>query len=247
MNIWTKNISKCGFMKNKIFLLGTIICFLCQVHIAKAQLIDNKINVYAYYSSGIFHGKGQVHDGSFVFPSFYNNLNHIDGLSIKLLFNASPHISYGIKVSRSEASDWNYENDNFYSDSRAEMRALAIPIQFHNKLSEYKLNSHFKFYTEIAPLIGVSSFSSTRELFQVQKAENDITSPTASDDFYFGLNGSIGIESALSQSIGVFMSYSLEYNRIESSLYNDNHFSFSQFNVGIIVKRMKDKKFQYKR
>lgn len=246
MIIWTINILKCGFMKNRIFLLTTIICFLCQIHIAKAQLIDNKINVYANYSTGMFHGKGQANSGSFVFPSFYSNLNNINGLSIKLLLNASPHMSYGIKVSRSEASDWNYENDNFYSDSKAEMRTLAIPIQFHNKLSKYKLNSHFKFYVEMAPLIGISSFSSTSELFQVQKAGIGIISPTASDDFYFGLNGSTGVEYAFSQSIGMFMSYSLEYNRIKSSLYNDNHFSISQFNAGIIVKLLKDKKFQYK-
>lgn len=241
------NISKCGLMKNRIFLLSTIICFLCHIHISKAQLIDNKINVYASYSTGMFHGKEQIHNGNFVFPSFYNNLNNIEGLSIKLLFNESPNMSYGIKVSRSEASAWNYNNDNFYSDSKAEMRALAIPIQFHNKLSKYKLNSHFKFYIEIAPLIGVSSFSSSSVLFQVQKAGIDVVSPTASDDFYFGLNGSTGVEYAFSQSIGMFMSYCLEYNRIKSTLYNDNHFSVSQFNAGIIVKLLKDKKFQYKR
>ncbi len=233
-------------MKNRIFLLITIVCFLCRIHISKAQLIDNKINVYASYNTGIFHGKGQVYNGNFIFPSFYNNLDNIKGLSMKFLFNKSPHLSYGIKVSRNEASDWNYGNDNFYSDSKAEMKTLAIPIQFHNKLSKYKLNSHFRFYAEIAPLIGISSFSSTSELFLVQKSGIDIISPTASDDFYFGLNGSTGIEYAFSQSIGMFISYSLEYNRIKSSLYNDNNFSVSQFNAGIIVKLLKDKKFQYK-
>lgn len=240
------NILKCGLMKNRIFLLITFVCFLCHIQISKAQLIDNKINVYASYSTGIFHGKEQIHNGSFVFPSFYNNLNNIEDLSIKILFNASPHMSYGIKVSQSEASNWTYDNDNFYSDSKAEMRTLGLPIQFHTKLSPYKLKSHFKFYIEIAPLIGVSSFSSISELFQVQNAGTGILSPTSSDDSYFGLNGSTGIEYAFSQSMGLFMSYSLEYDRIKSSLYNDNHFSISQFNAGIILKLLKDKKFQYK-
>ncbi len=233
-------------MKNRIFLLCTIICFLCHIHISKAQLIDNKINIYASYGTGKFHGKGQVSSGNFIFPSFYNNLHKIEGISIKLLFNATPHMSYGIKVSQSEASDWNYDNDNFYSDSKAEMQTLAIPIQIHTKLSPLKLNSHFRLYIEFAPLIGVSSFSSTSELFQVQKADIDIISPTASDDFYYGLTGGTGVEFAFSQSIGIFMSYSLEYDRIKSTLYDDNHFTVSQFNAGIILKLLKDKKFQYK-
>lgn len=234
-------------MKNRIFLLSTIVCFLCHINLSKAQLIDNKINVYVSYNTGIFHGKGQVHNGNFIFPSFYNNLDNIRGLSMKVLFNKSPYLSYGIKVSQSEASDWNYGSDNFYSDSKAEMSTLAIPIQFHNKLSKNKLKSHFRFYTEIAPLIGVSSFSSTSELFQVQKAGKDIISPTAGDDLYFGLNASAGIEYMFSQSIGMFMSYSLEYNRTKSALYNDKHFSVSQFDAGIVLKLLKDKKFQYKR
>lgn len=240
------NILKCGLMQSRRFLLVTIVYFLCCIHLSKAQLIDNKINVYVSYNTGIFHGKGQVHNGNFVFPSFYDNLDNFKGLSLKLLFNQSPQMSYGIKVSQSEVSDWNYNNDNFYSNSKAEMRSLAIPVQFHNKLSKYKAKSHFKLYIEIAPLIGVSSFSSSSELFQVQKAGDNIISPTASDDFYFGLNGSAGVECAFSQSIGMFMSYSLEYNRITSTLYNDDHFSVSQFNAGIIVKLFKDKKFQYK-
>jgi hypothetical protein len=231
-------------MRNRSIVLGALVCFTLNIHICKGQLIDNKINIYLSYFNGLFHGDNQIHDGNFVFPAFYGNLNNIKGASIKALYKGHQNISYGITLSQSFASDWNYINEEFYLDSKVEMQSLAATIQLHNKFSPHGIFNRFKFYLEISPTFGLSNFSSSNELFVVKGT--NITTPASSNDFYYGFNGSTGIECAFTQAIGMLISYSLRYNRVQSILYNDDHFTVSQLNVGFFIKLMKDKRYLYR-
>ena len=232
-------------MRNRIILWGILVCFTFNIHICNAQLIDNKLNIYLGCYNGLFHGKNQIQDGNFIFPSFYTNLNNFKGASIKALYKGYQNISFGLTLSKSFASDWDYENDEFYSASKVEMQSLATTIQLHNKFSHHGLFNRFKFFLEISPTIGFSTFSSSNELFAVQGTDN-ITTPTTSNDFYYGFNGSTGVEYAFTQDLGMFISYSLQYNRIQSILYNDDHFTVSQLNIGFLLKLFKDKRYLYR-
>lgn len=240
-----KNTLKCGFMRNRSIVLGALVCFTLNIHICKGQLIDNKINIYLSCFNGLFLGDNQLQDENFIFPAFYSNLNNIKGASIKALYKGHQNISYGITLSQSFASDWNYENEELYLGSKVEMQSLAATIQLHNKFSSHGIFNRCKFYLEISPTIGLSTLSSSNELFVVQGTDNIIT-PTKSNDFYYGFNGSTGIECAFNQAIGMFISYSFQYNRIQSILYNDDHFTATQLNVGFFIKLMKDKKYLYR-
>jgi hypothetical protein len=240
-----KNILIFGVMKNKIVFFSFVICFSFQILNCKAQFIDNKINISASYNIGVFHGDKQVHDRNFIFPAFYSNLSNIKVASIKALYKGHQNISYGITLSQSFASDWNYKNEEFYLDSKAEMQSLAATIQLHNKFSPHGIFNRCKFYLEISPTIGLSTFSSSNELFVVHGTDN-ITTPVTSNDFYYGFNGSTGIECAFTQAIGMLISYSLQYNRVQSILYSDDHFTASQLNVGFLIKLKKDKRYLYR-
>lgn len=240
-----KNILKCGAMRNRIIIWGIFVCFTFNIHVSNAQLIDNKINIYLGCHNGLFYGKSQIQDGSFIFPSFYSNLKYFKGASIKALYKGYENISFGLTLSKSLASDWDYLNDEFYSSSKVEMQSLAPTIQLHNKFSQHVFFNRCKFFLEISPTIGFSAFSTSNELFVIQSADN-ITAPTASNDFYYGFSGSTGFECALTQDLGVFISYSLQNNRIQSILYNDDHFTVSQLNIGILLKLFKDKRYLYR-
>lgn len=232
-------------MRNKIIIWGILTCLTFNIHISKGQFIDNKINIYIGCNNGIFHGDNQINEGSFMFPSFYSNLNNVTGASIKALYKGYQNISYGIALSQSFASGWNYENEEFYLGSKTEMQSLAATIQLHNKFSQHGLFNRCKFYLEISPMVGFSAFSSSNELFVVHGTDN-ITAPTTSNDFYYGFNGSTGIECAFNQALSMFISYAFQYNRIQSILYNDDHFTVSQLNVGFFIKLMKDKRYLYR-
>lgn len=102
-----------------------------------------------------------------------------------------------------------------------------------------------KLYLEISPTVGFSTFSSSNELFVILGTDN-ITTPTKSNDFYYGFNGSAGVECAFTQALGMFVSYSLQYNRVQSILYNDDHFTGSQLSIGFSLKLFKDKRYLYR-
>jgi hypothetical protein len=232
-------------MKNRILFFSLIIC-LFQIHRCNAQLIDNKINIYAGYYAGVFHGEKLIQKGNFKFPSFYNNLNNINGLCVKFLYHGSQYLSYGMDISISNASKWNHDNNDFYLESQVNMQSLALPIQLHNKYSQHGFFNRFKVHMEFSPIIGLSSFSSSKELFDILGIEAKITTPTVSSDIYYGFSGSTGMEYAFSQTIGMFVSYSLQYNRIKSILYSDDYFSFSRLKVGFVLKLMNDKTYLYR-
>lgn len=240
-----KYILKCGFMRNRSIVLGALVCFTLNIHICEGQLIDNKINIYLCLFNGLFHGDSKIKDGNFIYPAFYSNLNNIKGVSIKTLYKGYQNISYGITLSQSYASDWNYENEEFFSASKVEMQSLAATFQLHNKLSSRRIFSHCKIYLEISPTIGFSAFSSSNELYVVHETDK-IPIPTTCNDFYYGFNGSTGIECAFTQTIGMLISYSLQYNRVQSILYSDDHYTVSQLNVGFFIKLKKDKRFFYR-
>lgn len=124
-------------MRSRIKIWGILVCFAFNIHICNAQLIDNKLNIYFGCYNGLFLGKNQIQDGNFIFPAFYANLNNFKGASIKALYKGYQNLSYGLTLSQSFASDWTYENDEFYSISKVEMQSLAATIQLHNKFSNY--------------------------------------------------------------------------------------------------------------
>jgi hypothetical protein len=131
------------------------------------------------------------------------------------------------------------------TENTTSYESLAATFQLHNKLSPRRIFSHCKIYLEISPTIGFSAFSSSNELYVVHETDK-IPIPTTCNDFYYGFNGSTGIECAFTQAIGMLISYSLQYNRVQSILYSDDHFTVSQLNVGFFIKLKKDKRFFYR-
>ena len=194
----------------------------------------------------MFHGDEQIQEGSFKFPSFYNNLNTLKGYSLKALYKAHQNLSIGIEASLMNASDWKFNNNIFYSESKVKMQSLAIPIQLHSKFSEYGIFNRSKFFIELSPVIGKSSFSSDKELFDTTGSNSNTSSPKLSFDQFYGLIGTAGIEFSISQSLGFFISYSLQYNQVKSLVYNDEHVLFSQLKIGIFSKLSKDEKYLYR-
>lgn len=233
-------------MKNSVIFIFGLIVYLCsQVVICKAQKLDNRINIYAEYITGIPHGKGLMEEKNFIYPSLFNNMKNINGISLKMLNKIQPYISWGLGMTFLQASNWKYADRLDFQGSTIGMQSISPIIQFHNRYSGSNFFNRTKLFLEIAPVVGLSNVTLSDSLFLIKSSNDPIIPPKNSHNLFFGVKSSVGLEWSVTQSIGLVFSYALQYNRIKSILYNENHFTGSQLNLGIILKLRRDKHFFY--
>jgi len=233
-------------MKNSVIFISGLIVYLCsQVAICKAQKLDNRISIYAEYITGIPHGKGLIEEKNFIYPSLYNNMKNVDGVSLKVLYNNHTCISWGLAMTLIQASNWKYTDRLDFQGSKIGMQSISPVIQFHNQYSGSNFFNRVKSFLEIAPVVGLSNITLSDSLFLIKSSNNPIIPPKNSHNLFFGVKTSVGLEWSVTQSLGLVFSYSLQQNWITSILYNEKQFTGSQLNMGIILKLKKDKHFFY--
>jgi Outer membrane protein beta-barrel domain len=237
---------KCGYMKNKSSIIYFVIILFCfQFKNSEAQFIDNKIYIYAGYLNSNFEGKEVIEENSFMFPSFYSNLNKTYGFSAKATYSFHKYISIGLGFENLNGSNWEYEGFEEYANATTNIFSISPIIQFHNDFKFSGIFNKLRFTFELSPTIGWSSLSLQNQIITVQTTSDSIIHPTQSNNQFFGLNGALGVEYSFNQSYGIFANYSYHYNWIEATLYNDSHFSFTQLNFGLIIRFKKDKRYLY--
>jgi hypothetical protein len=222
------------FLLLTIFITGSLNC--------RAQIIDNKINLYGGYEKGWFYGNESINEHSFIYPSLYSNLKSLNGISLKILYNNHSQIfSFGITFTHFKGTDWKSSDSPEYNGSKVILQSLSPAIQIHSKLTETGVFNRIRLFFEIAPSIGLSKLTLSNPLFDIQSGNSIISQPMNSIDLFYGFKGDSGIELAINQSVSVYLSYSYSHNWIKSKLYADNHFSSSWLSLGTILRLKKIK------
>lgn len=231
-------------IKILIALCATLILF-SRTSICEAQFISNKINIYAGYGKGGFHGDKSVNENNFIYPSLYANYDKLDGISLKVLYNYKKHFSFGLTYSQMHASNWEYPDSMYYQGSEVKLQSLSADIQMHTKLAETGILNRVRLFLEISPTTGISSLSLTSPLFDIQEGNSPVDQPDGSRDKYFGVSGKLGAEVFFNQMIGVFIDYSYGYYSVSSKLYSDDQFANQIIEAGIVIKLMKNQRYFY--
>jgi hypothetical protein len=234
-------------MKNKL-LMGLITAafyFFFQHKPAVAQVIDNRLNVYAEYVNGWFHGNDLSADGNFLYPSLYANFKNSHGISMKLVYKNNQVLGTGINIVQSKASEWMLADQKEYKDASVTIQAISPLIQFHSGFSESNFLNKVRIIIELAPTIGLSRLTLVNPIFMIEESGNLVITPSESKDTFIGIKGIMGLEFAISQSVGICVNYSYQRNWIASDLYNDNIFMYSSISGGIFLKFIKDKRYLY--
>ena len=233
-------------MRNKIIIaLCATLVLLSGSSLCEAQLISNKLKIYAGYGAGGFQGDKSTIENNFIYPSLYANYTKLDGISLKVLYNFKTHFSFGITYSNMHASTWEYPDSNYYHGSEVIMHSLSADIQMHTKLAETGIWNRVRLFLEISPTAGISKLSLTNPLFDIQAGNNPVAQPDGSSDNYFGFRGNLGAEVFFNQMLGGFIDYSYGYYSVSSNLYNDNHFASHILEAGIVVKLLKNQRYFY--
>jgi len=229
-------------MKNKTLCLVGLTAFIVFKSIfCNAQVVDNKVNIYPGYETGLFHGNESINDQNFIYPSLYPNFKNLSGGSLKILCRYSNYFSFGITLMHIQAHGWEYPDSMLYQGSKMIMQSLSPTVQMRTKLAETGALNRIRVFFEIAPGIGLSKLMLTNPLFDIYSENGQINQPMNSSDLFYGVKGSAGMELAITQNFGIYFSYSYSHNRVESKLYADNHFSSSCLSLGIVLKLRKVK------
>jgi hypothetical protein len=234
------------FLKNKILgIICQVVFVLCLNLSCGAQVIENRINFYMEYAKGSFFGSDMIKINSFNYPSLFNNMNTLDNKSLKLLIKGNKYLSFGIQTFIMHASKWEYTERPDYQYSNVTFLSFSPIIQVHSRFTKTGFLNRFRIFTEIAPTLGLSKLKLGKPLFEIQKSASTISSPMDSSDKFFGMGAKVGMEYSINNFSGVFLNYTLQYNRVKSILFNDNHFTNSLIGFGIMIKLSKIKRFYY--
>jgi hypothetical protein len=223
-----------------LFLIFSLTCLSL-----KAQIIDNKVDLSLGYGIGAFGGPVLVNVKGFISPSLYSNYDNIYGISAKAILRKTRYINFGASMNYLSASAWNAGLYTDYLNSRISQYSISPVIQIHNKIHESGFLNRFRIFLEIAPTVGFSDLSLTNPLFDIQSNNNEVAQPMGSNDLFYGINGTGGLEITINQIAGLFIDTSAGHFWVSSKLYNDNQFTNYKLELGIILRLKKNKRFFY--
>ena len=223
-----------------LFLIFSIVCLSL-----KAQIIDNKVDLSVGYGIGTFGGPVMANVNGFITPSLYSNYDNVYGISAKTILRKTRYINFGASLNYLSASVWNGGTYTDYLNSGITQYSLSPVIQVHNRVHESGFLNRFRIFLEIAPTAGFSDLSLTNPLFDIQNNSNEVAQPMSSNDMFYGLKGTGGLEIAVNQIAGLFIDTSVGHFWVSSKLYNDNQFTDYKLELGIILRLKKNKRFFY--
>lgn len=226
----------------KLIILSIIILLVIT---GKAQLINNNLNIYVGYSLVQPLGNSMFHEGDFITPALFPNFKDAKTISAKVLAAYNPTFSVGIGFNYLDEHNWSFQDYTDYLNSTIRQYSLSPTVQYHTRFKESGIFNHLRFYAEFAPSIQLAQFNTSSTLFVIEDKNGSILPPKHSNDLFFGIKGSGGIEAPLNQYVGIMLSYSFMQSYGSSKLYNDKKYTISQLEMGLYFKFKKIKRLSY--
>jgi hypothetical protein len=228
-------------MKKIVLLLFALFVFFD----SHAQVIDNKFNVYFEYNSGGFIGSEMIDEDNFIYPSLYANYKNLNGYATKGLVKIGSICSIGLEGDYFKASNWELYGYEDYTNSTTIQYSFSPKVQIHTPFKETGLFNRIRAIIEIGPVAGISELNLANPLFDVEMEDISFPSAMKTTDQYYGIKGSAGLELNISNSLGLYATYTRQYYRIGSKFYQDKNSSSYWFDLGIFLRLNKNKRLFY--
>lgn len=210
-----------------------------------AQQLENKLNIYFGYTTGTFLGCKTITEGNFTYPSLYGNMGGVTGYTIKSLYRYKPHLSIGLGFEKIVSSRWQNPTYSDYNDVGVTLYALHPTLQLHTPQAKAGLRNWIKAFIEVKPSVGTSKVIFEKPIFDVVSLTESVSQPSETNNIFFGIGSSVGLEVTPTNYLGIFASYSYSNDKVASKFYIDTHITTTQLTVGLFVKFLKNKRFIY--
>jgi hypothetical protein len=210
-----------------------------------AQWIGNKLNLYAGYEIGNFHGPDLVTSGPVKFPSLFSNLKELSGYSVGGTYQLGDYFSLGIAVERLTGSGWELAHQHTYYGSKVNLTSVSPSLRIHSRVEREGLFNRIKLFAEISPVLGSARLILPDSLYAVVIDGTVLPIPKTGLNNFRGLAGKIGFDFDITQGVGFHMDYGIHYHWIQSPLYMDQHFSYLLANIGLYLRLGKERRYYY--
>jgi hypothetical protein len=225
--------------------LAFIIAFtLIIVNGAKAQLLENKLTVYASVSSISKYGDPYVNNNGLITPSLFSNFNQNLGIQFTGTYKLKPWLAPGVFFNLSNSENWLLDESFFYSNASSDFVFVAPVIRLSSPRASTGFLNRFSGFAELAAGAGQARIELIRPIMTVGNGSN-IQLPMTESATYWGMIARIGARFDINHLGGLHISYSLHRNRIDGVLFNDGTLNSSQFEVGIHFRFLENKRFYY--
>lgn len=223
--------------------LSLILLFIFFSMASQAQIINNKLNISLGLSAGYFQSQEIVKQGNFSSPSLFANYKQIFGYTLKCMKDYNTRLSYGLSSDLQFADVWESSEYSDFNGSSIQLISFSPIVRFKSMFREEGLFNRLQAYIELGPNFGISYLTLTNPVFDIRDNSGYLTGPMKSSDLFLGLKSNLGIDYSLNQSIGFYLYYSIDVNRVSSKLYSDQFLIRSCLNAGLLLKLKKNKYF----
>lgn len=222
-----------------------ILTVLLSGQICKAQVFENKLNIYFNGNTGSFKGEKLHNENGFIYPYLFPNMTDLHGYSGKALIRIFPLVSIGFEANQLQSSDWNLNSYFQYQHAQIHLQSVSPVLQVHTKTMEKGIFSALKVFAEVSPVLGQSTLNLTGSIIYINEAKKTEAAPTKSIDNYFGFKCGAGFEYTFSRKMGAFVSYSFENDQISSQLFLDDSLVYHKFSLGLFFRFFNNKRYSY--
>jgi len=230
-------------------MIRNLIIFLSVLLImnpAQAQLISTRLDIFAGVNKGTVIGrKAMVDNQGFIMPSAIGNLNSLTGVQLKAFYKFSPQLSVGIGTDFQAWKDWQHPMHTDYDGISINHLTVSPHLKIHTPQSLMGVFNRLNLYFELAPGLGYSLTSLDNPLFEIIQDYQSIDFPDKTTHFYASLKSTLGASYILNRNFGVFLSYTVDYYRMNSMVYFDRHVSTSGIGAGLFVRMWPEKRQFY--
>ncbi len=210
----------------------------------KAQFLENRLNIYAAYSTGMFQGDLWVNSDGLVTPSLYANMSGTKGLSSYVSFEVHEWIAATLHVSAHSAANWNHPESELYQNADLHYYYLAPGLRLHSPYRQLGLLNRGRLFAGVSYGGGQAVLGLSEPMMIVVPGQGDPEFPDGETNFFHGWKASAGFQFTMTPSFGLYAGYSLYANRINGSLFTDTGFKTGLLEVGLFL-RLMDKRRYY--
>jgi hypothetical protein len=233
-----------GSIKLSKHLLLTFLLFQWSV-LSQAQIIDNRLNIYMGYSTGITSTRETVTKQGIVLTSLMGKLETWNGMQLKGFYMLSPSLGAGLALAGSSANTISGGGQELYNNSVINHNYLAGMIRIQNHKPTSGLFNRFYFFGAAGPAVGYSFLTLGYPIMDVVYGDSGRTLAMNSSDFTPGFVLIGGAELIIHRLAGIYLGYSFDIFHVNSPYYPDRVFTKSIVEAGIFFRFQANKRFYY--
>ncbi len=216
----------------------TVLLAICYNITSYGQLFESKSELFVAYTTGNFVGGQMFNDHGTIAPSFYRNLQSVQGITFGANYKLSDFYSAVFSVEQSGYTSWSSTDYSSYKNTQLMSLHLCPAIQYHSAFRDHGLYNRLKLYANACPVITLSTIAYPVKILNALTLDQTY-------ELSYGARVTIGAEYAISNKIGLFFNSSLQQSFVKSHTYIDTNYLYHNINIGICLSIITSKTFNY--